>query len=109
MSRSLEAALEAVRAREVPWDGERSARVERRIGASRGRSGLPAPLARWALGGLASVALCASVLHVTRASPERGAPEPRFDEPAPPSAAPSGVPPEDDAPAERPVGDGGFE
>jgi hypothetical protein len=115
MSRSIETAIAAARARAVPWDAERSARIEHSIGASRARWvplarwARAAPLARWALGGLASVALYASVLHVSRVGRERGAPEQRFDEPAPPSAAPSAVPPEEEALAERPVGDGGFE
>jgi hypothetical protein len=121
MSRSLEAAIETARARAVPWDAERSARVERSIGASRMRSGLmarfalTAPLARWALGGLASVVLYASLSRVAQLSGEGGVSAERFEEPAPRFTAPplpippAGEPAEEDALAERPVGDGGFD
>jgi hypothetical protein len=71
--------------------------------------------ARWALGGLASAALYASVLHVSAAGGERlvsreeGASEQRIEQPAPASAASLGVAPDEVSLGERPVGDGGFE
>jgi len=105
MNRSLEAAIEAARARGVPWDAERSARVERRIAARRVRSVMAAPLARWALGGLASAALYASVIHVSEVLRERAVLTERFDEAAPPPEAP----PDEASLDERPVGDGGFD
>jgi hypothetical protein len=106
VSPSLEAAIESARAQEVPWNAERSARIEAAIASKRVRWAMSA---RWALGGLASAALYASVLHVSGITREEGASEPQIDEPAPPSAAASGVPPEEVSLGERPVGDGGFE
>jgi hypothetical protein len=111
MSPSLEAAIESARARDVPWDAERSARVERAIASRRTRWAMSARWARWTLGGLASAALYASVLHVSavggepRVSREEGASE----QPAPVSAASLGVAPDEVSLGERPVGDGGFE
>jgi hypothetical protein len=114
MSRSLEAAIEAARARTVPWDAERSARVERSMGACRMRSGLmarfalTAPLARWAVGGLASLVLYASVSRVAQVTGEFQEPAPSFTAPPLP-IPPASEPAEEEALAERPVGDGGFD
>ena len=107
MSRWLEASIEAARARHVPWDAQRAARVERGVAAQRARSAVAAPLARLALGGLASAALCASVIHVSQLIRERGVSDERFEETAPLVQA---GPPDPPAPlGERPVGDGGFD
>jgi hypothetical protein len=115
MSPSLEAAIESARAREVPWNAERSARIEGGIASKRARRAMCARWARWALGGLASAALYAAVLHVSAVSREplvsreEGASELRIEQPAPLSAASLGVAPEEVSLGERPVGDGGFE
>jgi hypothetical protein len=115
MSPSLQAAIESARAREVPWNAERSARIERGIASRRARWATSARFTRWALGGLASVVLYASLLHVSGASREPlvsrepGVSEHRLQEPEPLSAAPSAGPPEEPPLGERPVGDGGFE
>ena len=112
MSRWLKASLEAARAQEVPWDAERAARVGRDIAARRARSAVAAsfisrPLARLTLGGLASAALCAAVIHVSQLIRERGYSEERFGEAAPLLQA--DLPEPAAARGERPVGDGGFD
>lgn len=107
MSRWLEASIDAARARPVPWDAEHAARIERAVAARRARSAVTAPLARLTLGGLASAALCASVIHVSQLIRERGLSEEGSEEAAPLVQA---DPPESPASlGERPVGDGGFD
>jgi hypothetical protein len=107
MSRSLEALIEAARDRDVPWDARRELDVERRIVARRERRVISAPFARVALGGLASVALCASVIQVSQFIRERGRAEERFEPEAPLHGGPLTA--AEAWSAERPVGDGGFD
>jgi hypothetical protein len=107
MSRSLEAVLESARERAVPWDAQREQGVARKIDARRQRSALSAPLARWTLGGLGSAALCASVLQVSQLIREREPAEERFEWGVP--SALEAAREAEEWPAERPVGDGGFD
>jgi hypothetical protein len=62
---SLETLAGAARERPVPWSAERATRVERSIVRGRERSRLAAPAARFALGGLASVALFACFVRLS--------------------------------------------
>ena len=101
MKPALEAAIEGARARAVPWDAERSARLAREITRRRGRSRAPTKFAQLAAGGLASLALFASVVHVSDAIRD-SAPE---GEPTS-SASASEVELQHE---ERPIGDGGYE
>jgi hypothetical protein len=131
---SLENLANAARERPVPWSAERSARVERRITRGRERSPLAAPAARFALGGLASAALFACLVHLSNVhrdalSLERdlagtisSAPVssgPVSSDTVPSGAGPSGAGPREEtsrvvtpetepADGDRPVGDGGF-
>ncbi len=108
MSRSLEGVLAAARGRDVPWDARREQAVERRIQGLRQSSALSSPFARWTLGGLGSAALCASVIQVSQLIRERGLAEERFHSGAP-SALERPAPEVEEWPAERPLGDGGFD
>jgi hypothetical protein len=65
MNPALESLADAARERPVPWSAERAARVERSIVRGRERSRLAVPAARFALGGLASVALFASFVRLS--------------------------------------------
>jgi hypothetical protein len=126
---SLETLADAARERPVPWSAERAARVERGITRGRERSRLAAPAARFALGGLASVALFACVIRLSSAlrdalplERERAAAVSSSTGPSgaePSDAVPSGAGPRaegswvvtpetEPADLDRPVGDGGF-
>jgi hypothetical protein len=122
----LEALADAARERPVPWSAERSARVERSIARGRERSRLGAPAARFALGGLASLALFACFLRLSSALRDAVPLEPSAAEvssgaglsdavPSVPSGArPRGgtswvtTPEPEPSDLDRPVGDGGF-
>ena len=101
MKPALESAIEGARARAVPWDAKRSARLEREITRRRGRSRAPSKFAQLAAGSLVSLALFASVVHVSdaiRDSEPEGEPTYSIGASEPP------LPFE-----ERPIGDGGYE
>jgi hypothetical protein len=106
MNRSLDADVQAARARAVPWDPARSARIAQRITVGRERSRLNSTLVSLAVGGLASAALCASLLQVSQAI-GAGSPTDRpvigtsgsYTREAQPEPEPVFV--------ERPIGDGG--
>jgi hypothetical protein len=106
MSRSLEAAVQGARARSVPWDAARATRVANGITSARERSRASAKLL-FALGGLASAALCASLVQVSqglRIGPDREQPfavdTSRIQAPEADLGAEPGA-------IERPIGDGG--
>lgn len=134
MKPSLETLADAARERPVPWGAERSTRVECSITRGREHSRLAAPAARFALGGLASVALFACVIRLSSALRDAlplerelavvvssGAEPPGAEPPGaePSDAVPSGAGPRvgtsavvtpemEPSELERPVGDGGF-
>jgi hypothetical protein len=66
MNRSLDAAVQAARDRAVPWDAKRSVRIAQRITVGRERSRLNSTIVSLAVGGLASAALCASLVQVSQ-------------------------------------------
>jgi hypothetical protein len=76
MNPSLDAQLQAARDREVPWNAQRAARIAQRITVDRERSRLGSTIVSLAVGGLASAALCASLVQVSQAIGE-GSPSER--------------------------------
>jgi hypothetical protein len=121
---SFETLAAAARERPVPWSAERATRIERSIVRGRERSRLAAPAARFALGGLASVALFACFVRLSSALRDA---LPVEREPAvaisagagpsvavPPGAGPGEgtswvvMPETEPFDRDRPVGDGGF-
>lgn len=107
MNRFLDAEVQAARDRAVPWDAARSARIAQRITVGRERSRRNSTLVSLAVGGLASAALCASLLQVSQAI-EAGSPTDRavlVDTSR--SNAPDPQPEAEPAFVERPIGDGG--
>ena len=106
MNRSLDAEVQAARARAVPWDAQRSARIAQRISVGRERSRLDATLVSLAVGGLASAVLCASLVQVSQAV-GAGSPSDRPVVDPSGSNAPDTQPEVEPAFVERPIGDGG--
>jgi hypothetical protein len=102
MSRSLEAAVQGARERTVPWGAERATRVARSIRVGRERARASATLC-FAIGGLASVALCVSLVQVSQSLRIGSAPERPFAIDTSRLQAPEA----EDGAAERPIGDGG--
>lgn len=106
MNRSLDAEVQAARDRAVPWDAQRSARIAQRISVGRERSRRNSALLSLVVGGLASAALCASLVRVSQAS-GAGAPTDRLVLDSSRSNAPDAPPEAEPAFVERPIGDGG--
>ena len=105
MTPLLDGVVQAARQREVPWDAARAARVARGIDVGLERARLRSTaVARFAVGGLASAALCASLFQLSHSIRIGSPPERHFA-----AGHASIAPPEAAEPlfVERPVGDGG--
>jgi hypothetical protein len=109
MNSAVELGIEAARARAVPWNAERAARVLGRANGRR-RSLVVATLGRLTFAGLASAVLFVSLLRFSQAIRYDA---PRAHEAPSPTrgiAVPRPTPSHDDAaPEPRPMTDGGYE
>lgn len=106
MTAWLDGAVQAARQREIPWDAARAARVARGVDVGRERARIRSTaVARLAVGGLASAALCASLVQLSQAIRMGSPPEREL------AARHSSITPLEAAAeplfVERPVGDGG--